>query len=158
MWRKRQLLEIMRKARRNGWLMLRQSHSWGIRKQWSTAEYLCSSHINHTPVPCAYYESLYHVENYVFLLLQKMMKLAVLGGRRGWGRCWTVVSDELSGSQRLIHSFGKCSSAWNTLSDLVLESITDGLWGKSLKDKPICYYRLVLFPFTPLPRLGQGKK
>lgn len=60
-------------------VMLRQSHSWGIWRLWSTADYFCSSHSNLTPVPYCYYKSLYHVEIYVFPLLWKMMKLAVLG-------------------------------------------------------------------------------
>lgn len=60
-------------------VMLRQSHSWGIRRLWSTANYFCSSHSNLTPVPYCYYKSLYRVEIYVFPLLWKMMKLAVLG-------------------------------------------------------------------------------
>lgn len=66
-----------------------------------------------------------------------------------WG-CWRAVSDEPCGSQRLIHSFGKCSSACNTLSvrSLVLNNITDGLLVKSLKDKSICYDGLFCFIST----------
>lgn len=43
------------------------------------------------------------------------------------------------------------------LSSLVWESVTDGLLVKSLKEKPICYCKAVLFISPSLQRFGKVK-
>lgn len=100
-----------------------------------------------TPVPSCCYESLYQAEIYVFPLLWKMMKLAVLGMLKssfGWAM-WLKKINPLLWKMFI--------SLWHSLSltSLVLNNITDGLLVKSLKDKSICYRGLFSFSSTMTP-------